>query len=395
MSRRTRAPSECCAKRARAPHSIRTRNCNGSGSSHVRSICIANSPVLFFGTEVILAYITGEIAYTGAKLDGKKALLLCILQVLTDYSDGEHPMTSGEILRRLKEDYGIETNRNTVSRNIGVLRDLNFEISTYEENRQGAYLSAREFDNVEIRWLIDGVLNSKYLPENYAKELINKLKKLGNRHFVSGMDHVSALREWPHQNNRAISANMQFLGDAIGSCRRVRFTYNQMDCDGKLQPLEGGMRELLPLRMFCTNSQYYLVAHEFGGYNLAHFRLDRMTDMVVCGTQIEGDCELRERLDVDAAIYVREHPHMYGGKAVPVLLKMPRALAGAVFDAFGSAASMTASGGGFMHVRVKAAAEGMRFFALQFGPNCEVLEPKDLREQVVADIKNMMERYDG
>lgn len=340
-----------------------------------------------------MAYITGEIGYTGAKLDGKKALPLCILQVLMDCSDEDHPMTSGEIIHRLSEDYGIEVNRNTVSRNIAMLRDLNFEISLYEENHKGAYLETREFDNMEIRWLIDGVLNSKYLTEKYADDLIIKLKKLGSKHFRSGMDHVSALREWPHQNNQSFSDNMQKLDQAIENCRRVRFTYNQMDCDGKLHPLKNGTREVLPLRMFCTNFQYYLVAHEYGGYDLTHLRLDRITGIAVLDKEKGDDRKLRERLDIDAVRYASEHPHMYGGNSVPITLKMPRSMAGAVCDTFGAAASMTAIDREFMRVRVKAAVEGMRFFALQYGPNCEVLEPIELREQVKADIKNMMERY--
>jgi len=342
-----------------------------------------------------LAYITGEIEYTGAKVDGKKALLLCILQVLMDHSDEAHPMTSGEIIRRLSELYGIEVNRNTVARNIAVLCDLNFEISTYEENHKGAYLDSREFDNMEIRWLIDGVLNSKYLTENYANDLINKLKKLGNKHFKSGMDHVSAIKEWPHQNNQSFSSSMEKLDEAIENCYRVRLTYNQLDFDGKLHPLGAGTHEVFPLRMFCTNSQYYLVAHDFGGFDLTHFRLDRITDLAVLEKEHEGDRKLRERLDIDAVRYASEHPHMYGGKAVPVTLKMPRILAGAVYDTFSTAASMIAIDSEFMRVRVKAAVEGMRFFALQYGPNCEVLEPIELREQVKADIKNMMERYGG
>ncbi|MEL7654286.1 MAG: WYL domain-containing protein [Bacillota bacterium] len=36
----------------------------------------------------------------------------------------------------------------------------------------------------------------------------------------------------------------------------------------------------------------------------------------------------------------------------------------------------------------------MRFFALQYGPNCEVLEPRELRELVKADIIEMVREYE-
>ncbi len=342
-----------------------------------------------------MAFISGEIEYAGSKVDGKKGLPLCILQVLMDHSDPDNPLRSADIIRKLAENYGIETNRNTVSRNIALLRELSFEINCYEDDHKGYFLKARAFDPIEIRWLIDAVLNSKYLTERYADDLINKLKKLGSSHFKSGMDHVSALREWPHQNNPAFSDSMELLDGAIDDCCRVRFTYNQMDCDGMLHPYGDEIHEALPIRMFCVNFQYYLVAHEFKGYDLTHFRLDRITNLTVAGEKLPGDCALRDKLDIDAVRYAREHPHMYGGRAVPVTMKMPRTLAGAVYDAFGRAASMSALDDVYMRVRVRAAAEGMRFFALQFGPNCEVLDPPELREQVRVDIKNMMERYGG
>ncbi|MEG2217766.1 MAG: WYL domain-containing protein [Clostridia bacterium] len=336
--------------------------------------------------------MTDGLSYSGAKLDGKKALLLCVLQALMDDSDEAHPMTSADIIKKLEQNYGLKTNRNTVSRNIAVLRDLGFEISTYEENHRGAYIESRQFEPMEIRWLIDGVLNSKYLTEQYAQNLIAKIKSLGNRYFKSGMDHVSALREWPHQQNQAFSLNMELVDEAIENGWRIRFSYNRMDCDGKLHPM-GDEHEVLPLRMFSVNAQYYLVAYDFGAEKLMHFRLDRMTKLKQPTAADEWDTKIKDSLDVDAVRYAKEHPHMYGGSPVQVTLKMPRWLAGAVYDAFGAGANMSPIDDESMRVQVRAAAEGMRFFVLQYGPNCEVLSPPELRENIKRDIKSMMEMY--
>ena len=37
----------------------------------------------------------------------------------------------------------------------------------------------------------------------------------------------------------------------------------------------------------------------------------------------------------------------------------------------------------------------MRYWALQFGPYVEVLEPKELREQILKDVLGMAEKYKG
>ena len=47
----------------------------------------------------------------------------------------------------------------------------------------------------------------------------------------------------------------------------------------------------------------------------------------------------------------------------------------------------------YMQVRVTAVPEGMRFFALQYGPNCEVLSPQRLRDIIKNDINEMCKKY--
>ena len=70
----------------------------------------------------------------GGSIGGRSALPLCILQVLEDYSDEEHPLNSGAIIQKLQDDYGMTASRNAVGRNISLLCELGWDISTYEEN---------------------------------------------------------------------------------------------------------------------------------------------------------------------------------------------------------------------------------------------------------------------
>ena len=70
----------------------------------------------------------------GGSVGGRSALPLCILEILKAYSDEEHPLTSGEIIKKLKADYGLSAARNAVGRNLSLLCELGWDISTYEEN---------------------------------------------------------------------------------------------------------------------------------------------------------------------------------------------------------------------------------------------------------------------
>lgn len=64
-----------------------------------------------------------------------------------------------------------------------------------------------------------------------------------------------------------------------------------------------------------------------------------------------------------------------------------------MLDVFGTSAVMEKLDDDNMKVTVYAAMEGMRFFALQFAPVCEVLELEELREVIKRDIEELSAKY--
>ena len=337
-----------------------------------------------------------RIRHTGGDVGGRNALPLCILQVLKDHSDEEHPMTSAEIIKKLKEEYGLSAARNAVGRNISLLRELGWEISTYDENGRGAYLQKREFSDIELRVLIDSVLSSRYIPQEDARRLIERLADQSNRYFRGRLRHVHSLPLWPRHRNETFFENLERIEAAIETRRQLRFTLNTVGVDGGLTPRSARPYVVHPFAMICTNGQYYLVGTFGRCEELRHYRIDRMTDVLVTE---EPACRVRDLpgyrdgRGFDAALYAQEHHFMFGGKPVSVVLRMARSCAGDVLDTFGSRAVMRPLSDELMEVRVTAAEEGMRYFALQFGNHCEVLFPRSLRERVMEDIRAMAEKY--
>ena len=49
--------------------------------------------------------------YTGQP---RKLTVLCVLEVLKEYSDQDHRLSPGDILELLEQDYGVATNRRTL-----------------------------------------------------------------------------------------------------------------------------------------------------------------------------------------------------------------------------------------------------------------------------------------
>lgn len=328
-------------------------------------------------------------------IGGKKALAMCILKVLEDYSDFDHPLTQAEIIRKIADEYGIKASRNAVGRNISLLIEMGNDISTYEENGKGAFLRERMFDDMELLVLVDSVLSSRYIPEGDAKNIIDKLSKLSNRHFRHKIPHVHKLHEWNHQRNRQFFLNLEILNGAIEDNRQVAFTYNRVDIDGELQPIRRNKDKVHPFSIVCTNGQYYLIASYRNYDNIRHYRIDRMTEIEILDREARSIKEITGcENGLNIARYAAEHNFMYGGKTERIILKMETNCTCDILDAFGQSAVMERIDDEYMRVTVNSTIAGMRFFALQFGGVCEVLEPQELRDVVRADIAEMVKKYD-
>ena len=110
-------------------------------------------------------------------LEPKKLALIRILQILQEKSDSDNALTQEDIATYLNKDYGIEIERKAIARNLSLLKEAGYDI---EITRKGSYLASRDFEDSELRLLIDGVLSSRYINAKHSKDLIEKLCKLSN-----------------------------------------------------------------------------------------------------------------------------------------------------------------------------------------------------------------------
>ena len=165
-------------------------------------------------------------------LQDKKALNMLILEILEQYTDSDHPLTQMEIVDLLEKNYGVPCTRQTVKNNLMLLGEMGYEISM----EGGICLMSRQFENAELRMLIDSVLFSRTLSGKQAKRLIEKLTGLGNKYFRAKVKHVCHLPKLIHSDNKQVLLNLDVLNDAIEQERKVRFTYNSYGKDFQLHP---------------------------------------------------------------------------------------------------------------------------------------------------------------
>ena len=102
--------------------------------------------------------------------NNKKLSPLCILEVLKESSDENHPLKQEQIIQKLYNRFGLELERKSVGATIDSLIDFGFDIV---KTRNGCYLGEREFEKSEIHiwWtqFFQASLLIAHIQENYRK----------------------------------------------------------------------------------------------------------------------------------------------------------------------------------------------------------------------------------
>lgn len=204
----------------------------------------------------------------------KKLALIRIWQILKEYSDCDHPLTQDDIARHLENDYGVVIERKAISRNISLLKEAGAEI---ESGHAGSYLERRDFEDSELKLLIDGVLCSKYITAKHSKDLIDRLCGLSNKYFRSHVKNIHSVNDWYKTDNQALFYNIELIDTAIEEGKQIHYDYNKYGVDKKLH--KSSHQYVSPYLMILHNQHYYLMAYSEYWGNMAFHRLDRITNM--------------------------------------------------------------------------------------------------------------------
>lgn len=320
----------------------------------------------------------------------KKMLNMLILEILRMYSDENHALTQQEIIKLLKQNYGMECDRRSVKNNVESLKEMDYDISM----DKGYRLMSREFDDSELRILIDSVLFSKSISTKQAKDIIVKIREMGSKYFNAKVSHVSNLPDIHRTKNKQAMYSLDTINDAISVKKKISFIYNEIGTDFKLHPKRQEPYIVNPYQIVANNSRFYLIGNYDKYDNIAHIRIDRMTDVRMLDEKAKPMKQIPELANgFNLPNHMAEHIYMFSGKSIPVKMKTTTDMLTQLTDWFGGDFRITEQNGDTVTVRVTCNEKAMRYWALQYGPYVEVIEPISLREKIKDDIRQMMEKY--
>jgi len=326
--------------------------------------------------------------------DKKKLLILLVLEVLKKYSDEKHHLTQQEILRILKAEYGVLCDRRSVKSNVLDLIDFGYDINIDD----GYYLADREFDDAELRMLIDSVLSSRNISEAQGKRLIKKLKEQGNKYFQAKVSHISALPQMYKSGNKQIMIVINTLNDAIDEGKKVSFVYNSYGTDFKLHPRQEKPYIVSPYQMVVSNGRYYLLANGDKYPDISHYRIDRITNIKMTDIPIKPIKEVKGAENgFNLPKHMAEHIYMFCGESISVKLRTNEEMMNDLIDWFGKDFRIIERDKEkkIIVVSVKCNYNAIFYWALQYGAAVEILSPAELRSELADTIYEMNKRYNN
>lgn len=320
----------------------------------------------------------------------KKLYIIYILEILKKYSDYDHKLKQQDIIMYMKKDYGVLCERKTISRNLGDLMDAGYEI---EHDSDGYYLAEREFEDSELRLLIDSVLACRYIPKSQSSALINKLINQSSVHFKKSVKHVYSLDNMERADNNELFWNLECISEAIDNNKKIEFFYNKYGTDKKLHKTTDKKHLVNPYYIAIANGRYYLVGNNDKYSDVTHYRLERISNVTITDNIRKPKEELKDFKDGQGlSKHMMEHVYMFSGESARVVLKVRPDGINDVIDWLGRDIGISIKDD-FLIVDTTANKQAMKYWAVQFGEKVEVLQPEDLREDVKKLVAKINEKY--
>lgn len=300
---------------------------------------------------------------------------LAVLQLLQDETDTTRHIHITDIVKRLKKPpYEIATNRDTVKRILDDLQEFYPEVKceTLRRDQNGekqTYTYGYWYDQPFV------LEEAELTVGRQVKENITFLRPIIQRNRDRG--------------GREITLDFQFSG--YGS-------------DGKPHPTDRQITDVLPLKICMAYGNFYLIGLFRGKKDLAHFRLDLMTDLITrMGRPDENHRFAQNRLDAtELRAYLSSHLYMTyekGGLPRRITLRVkkwsdrPDASLTFLYDAFGGNWTVLREAWETVDVQVECLEKAMEIFAWNYIDRVEILAPEDVRQRVIDHVRETCQKF--
>lgn len=274
-----------------------------------------------------------------ARENNQKIKLLCLLELLKQETDEEHPMSTAEICSRL-EKLNNPCDRRTLSKDIAILNEFGFEVmSDVAGHGKVYYIEDRSFSIPELKIIVDAIQAASFISPRKTDDLIGRI------------------------------ADLDENGSKIYRKGKERYIVD-------------------PMALVYNEDNYYLMCYSEKYDDVNNYRVDRMDNVDIVDEPV---CDKAVLDPADVSDYTEQVFKMYGGSPENVVLEFDRELLGVIYDKFGESTKISSVGENTciaaVTVQVSPPFWGWLF---QFVRKMRILSPDSLADAYVQRCREAM-----
>lgn len=321
----------------------------------------------------------------------KKTGIIRILEILREHTDFDHKLTHKQIIELLESEYGVKLERKAVANNIETLQEIGYDIVATDN---GTYMNSHEFEDSELRLLIDGVLCSKHITSKHSADIIDRLCKISSKYFKSHVEHIHSINDWSKTENYSLFFNIEMVDDAINQKLQLTYDYNKYGIDKKLH--KSSQQVVSPYQLILHNQRYYLMAYNEYWGNMSFHRMDHITNMTITDKPATPIKKVPGyETGIDYKKLATSMPYMFADDLENIVFVADINIVDQIIDWFGNEALIKQStdDDGKVIVSVKASPNAMEHWAMQYLGSVEITAPESLRERMRMSLESGLKKY--
>ena len=297
-------------------------------------------------------------------------------------------MTMAEIIEYLKT-CGVSANEKTLRGDIKLIMDMGIDIVKVTSRPNRYFWGERQFEQAELKLLIDAVSASRFITKKKSERLCEKLGALASTHQKSELRRHLFAADRVRSENEKIYYMVDTINRAINLEHRICFNY--LDFDQDLKPVnrhDGEVYELSPYAMIWNDDFYYVVGWSEKHDNVSTYRVDRMDSPYIIDEKA-----VPEPADFRLEDYSRRIFEMYDGEPVQVKLECKNDLAKYIVDRFGTQLETKKTGDDRFEVIVEVSLSPTFYaWVFRFGGEIRILSPGKAVNEITEMARKLAER---
>ena len=318
----------------------------------------------------------------------KKEIPFALLETLKNHTDEEHILSTRELMSLLESEYGLTIERRTLYANVDMLKEFGYKISTWQENGYGYYMEEHQFNKSEVLLLCNAIHSSHFISARDSKHLIEKLLdtlSLEERREYKDQVFLPNRRK---TNNNSLMKTITMVSSAIRDRRAISFTYLKYDENKDLVPRRDEPYEVEPRYIVYQDSRPYLIATSDHHPGFAPYRLDRITDITITDEKIPPMPK-----NVDAYEYTKNLYFMFNDDKINAVIRCEKRVLDHIIDVFGTDCRILDYDVDHFDVHINGCETGIILFAQQYLDAVEIVEPQELRNEMILRLKYSLKYY--